>query len=86
MSLLKSRQGPLVKLSWLKHFGYNSLQAVSYTYFVQLVAREITGKAGSRDGRTTGKAALPQKAPAFDLPGPAFQPNLQTIRSQEKQE
>ncbi|MDE8345760.1 MAG: hypothetical protein POH28_06230 [Acidocella sp.] len=62
--------GSTLKLSWLKHFGQNSPQAVSYTHFAGLVAREITGKAGSRGGRAPGKPQLARHSPQTDAAAP----------------
>ena len=55
--------GSTVKLSWLKHFGDQATPAVSYTHFADLVAREITGKAGSRGGKVPGKGNRSLPAP-----------------------
>lgn len=62
--------GSTLKLSWLKHFGDAATPAVSYTHFAGLVAREITGKAGSRGGPVPGKPTSARHSPQTDAAAP----------------
>ncbi|MHB1304534.1 MAG: hypothetical protein ACYCZB_13815 [Acidiphilium sp.] len=57
-----------------------------YEWFRQYVAREITGKAGSRGGRVAGKRPLPHKAPVLDQPTASPLSNRQSALSPENQE
>ncbi|WP_148360944.1 hypothetical protein [Acidiphilium multivorum] len=78
--------GSTVKLSWLKHFGDQPTPTVSYTHFAGLVAREITGKVGSRGGRATAKLSSPHEASVLDQPAAVPLPNPQPALSPEKRQ
>lgn len=59
---------------------------VSFNWFRLYVAREITGKAGSRGGRVAAKPPLPHKETSVDAPLASHQSTPQPLSSPEKSE
>ncbi len=59
---------------------------ISYGQFQKYVAREITGKIGSRGGGVTPKLLSPHKAPVLDQPAAVPLPNPQPALAPEKRE